>query len=113
MRGLQLAALQLARTGASQAAFLAAVADMVKNQEPVDPAVRNAVYLLYARAFEDGARFDRLAAEVAPAAQIAVIRALFFDLDFDPARVPMRDAWLARLQEAGAGVAAGPPALLR
>jgi len=36
-----------------------------------------------------------------------------FDLDFDPARVPQRDAWLARLQGAGAAVAPGPPTLLR
>ena len=61
----------------------------------------------------DDARFARLAAAVPPAAQIAVIRALFFDLDFDPARVPQRDAWLTRLQGAGAAVAPGVPALLR
>ena len=113
VRGVQLAALQLARTGASQGAYLAAVADMVKNQEPVEPAVRNAVFALYARACDDAARLDRLVAAVPPAAQIAVIRALFFDVDFDPAREPLRDACLARLQEAGAAVAAGPPALLR
>jgi len=113
VRSLQLAALQLGSSGAGQAAFLAAVADMVKNQEPVEPAIRNAVFTLYARAFDDQARFDRLAAAVAPAAQIAVIRALFFDLDFDPARVPQRDAWLARLQDATAAVAAGATPLLR
>jgi hypothetical protein len=108
---MQLAALQLGGTGAGQAAFLAAVADMVRNQEPVAPAVRDAVYALFARAFDDEARFERLAAAVPPATQIAVIRALFFELDFDPARVPPRDAWLARLQDAA--VAAGVPALLR
>jgi len=113
VRGLQLAALQLAGSGASDAAFLAAVVDMAKNQEPVEPAVRNAVYALFARAFDDDARSERLAAAVPPAAQIAVIRALFFDLDLDPARVPQRDAWLARLQGAGAAVAPGPPTLLR
>jgi tetratricopeptide (TPR) repeat protein len=112
VRGVQLAALQLARTGTSQAAYLAAVADMVRNQEPVEPAVRNAVFALYARACDDPERLDRLTAAVAPAAQIAVIRALFFDVDFDPAREPLRDACLARLQGAG-GVAAGAPALLR
>ena len=111
VRRVQLAALQLGGTAAGQAAFLAAVADMVKNQEPVEPAVRDAVYALFARAFDDEARFERLAAAVPPATQIAVIRALFFELDFDPARVPPRDAWLARLQDAA--VAAGVPALLR
>ena len=113
VRSLQLAALQLASTGASQAAFLAAVADMVRNQEPVAPGVRNAVYGLYVRACGDGARLDRLLAAVPAAAQIAVIRALFFDVDFDPAREPQRDACLARLQEAGAAVAPAAPALLR
>jgi hypothetical protein len=113
VRSVQLSALQLARTGASQAAFLGAVADMVRNQEPVEPGVRNAVFALYARTCDDPERLDRLAAAVPPAAQIAVIRALFFDVDFDPAREPLRDACLARLQEAGAAVAAGTPALLR
>jgi hypothetical protein len=113
VRDVQLSALQLARTGASQAAYLAAVADMVKNQEPIDPGVRNAVFTLYARACDDPTRLQRLTAEVAPASQIAVIRALFFDVDFDPAREPLRDACLARLQESSAAVAAGTPALLR
>lgn len=113
VRSLQLAALQLARTGASQAAYLAAVADMVKNQEPVEPGVRDTVFALYARACDDDARFEPLAAAVPPASQIAVIRALFFDVDFDPAREPLRDACLARLQQTGAAVAAAPPALLR
>jgi tetratricopeptide (TPR) repeat protein len=113
VRGLQLAALQLASTGTSQAAYLAAVADMVRNQEPVEPRVRNAVFALYARACDDGARLDRLIAAVPPSAQIAVIRALFFDVDFDPGREPLRDACLARLQAASAAIAAAPPALLR
>jgi len=84
---------------------------MVRNQEAVEPEVRNTVYRLYARGCHDDERFDRLAAAVPAATQIAVIRALFFELDFDPARVPPRDAWLARLQDAA--VAAGVPALLR
>jgi tetratricopeptide (TPR) repeat protein len=113
VRSLQLAALQLASTDASQAAYLAAVADMVRNQEAVEPEVRNTVYRLYARGCHDDERFDRLAAAVPAATQIAVIRALFFDVDFDPAREPQRDACLLRLQEAGAAVAAAPPALLR
>jgi tetratricopeptide (TPR) repeat protein len=113
VRSVQLSALQLARTGTSQAAFLGAVADMVRNQEPVEPRVRDAVFALYARACDDPERLDRLAAAVPPATQIAVIRALFFDVDFDPAREPQRDACLARLQEAGGAVAANRPALLR
>ena len=113
VRSLQLASLQLAGNGAGQAAFLTAVADMVRNQEPVAPGVRNVVFLLYERACGDDTRFARLAAAVPPATQIAVIRALFFDVDFDPARESARDACLARLQDAGAAVAAAPAAPLR
>jgi hypothetical protein len=113
VRSVQLAALQLARTGSSQAAYLDAVADMVRNQETVEPAVRNSVFALYSRTCDDTERFERLVAAVPPATQIAVIRALFFDVDFDPAREPLRDACLARLQAAAAPVAAGAPALLR
>jgi hypothetical protein len=113
VRSVQLAALQLARTGSSQAAYLDAVADMVRNQETVEPAVRNSVFALYARTCDDAERLERLAAAVPPTTQIAIIRTLFFDVDFDPAREPLRDACLARLQDAGAAVAAGPPALLR
>ena len=86
---------------------------MVRNQEPVAPGVRNVVFLLYERACGDDTRFARLAAAVPPATQIAVIRALFFDVDFDPARESARDACLARLQDAGAAVAAAPAAPLR
>jgi len=113
VRSLQLAALQLAGTDASQSAFLAAVADMVRNQEPVAPGVRNAVLGLYERACRDDTRLARLAAAVPPATQIAVIRALFFDVDFDPARESARDACLTNLQDASADVAAGAQALLR
>ena len=113
VRGVQLAALQLAATGTSQAAFLAAVADMVRNEEPVAPAVRATLFGLYSRACDDEARLERLIAAVPAATQIAVIRALFFDVDFDPAREPQRDACLARLQEATGAVAAAAPTLLR
>jgi tetratricopeptide (TPR) repeat protein len=113
VRSLQLAALQLASTGTSQAAYLAAVADMVRNQEPVPPAVRTVVYGLYSRVCDDDARLARLLAAVPAATHIAVIRALFFDVDFDSTREPQRDACLARLQAATIPIAAAPPALLR
>jgi tetratricopeptide (TPR) repeat protein len=113
VRGVQLASLQLAVTTSSQAAFLAAVADMVRNQEPVARDARSAVYELYARTCDDTERFEPLTTAVPPAAQIEVIRALFFDVDFDPARKPVRDHCLERLQAASAAVAAAPPALLR
>jgi hypothetical protein len=108
---VQLAALQLAGTAGSQAAFLTAVADMVRNQEPVERDARSAVYGLYARACDDDARLARLTAAVPPATQIEVIRALFFDVDFDPAREPVRDRCLERLQAASAAIASAQPLL--
>jgi tetratricopeptide (TPR) repeat protein len=100
VRGVQLAALRLMDIPAAEAAFLGAVTDMVKNQEPVDAPVRRDLYGLFSRAFDDDARFARLAAAVPPAAQIAALRALFFDVDLSPSRAPLRDGYLARLQEA-------------
>lgn len=105
VRRMQLAAMRLNSAPATSAEYLRAVSDMVKNQEPVDPAVRRDLYGLYFFAFGDDALFDRLVAAVPPTEQIAAIRALFFDVDFDPSRAPLRDACLARLQEA-----AGEPA---
>jgi len=100
VRQVQLAALRLTDMPAAEAAFLGAVTDMVRNQEPVDLPVRRDLHALFARAFSDDARFARLAAAVPPTAQIAALRALFFDVDFAPSQVPLRNAYLARLQEA-------------
>jgi hypothetical protein len=100
VRRVQLAALRLADVPAAEAAFLGAVTDMVRNQEPVDAPVRRDLHTLFARAFRDDARFARLAAAVPATAQIAALRTLFFDVDFAPSQVPLRDAYLARLQEA-------------
>jgi hypothetical protein len=100
VRRLQLAALRLAPAPAGDTAYLSAVTDMVRNQEPVAAPVRRDVFALYSRACLDDARFTRLAATVEPTAQIAALRALFFDVEFDPARAPLRDACLARLQVA-------------
>jgi len=100
VRRVQLAALRLTDMPAAEAAFLGAVTDMVRNQEPVDPPVRRDLYALYSRAFTDDVRFARLAAAVPPTVQIAALRTLFFDVDLAPSRVPLRDAYLARLQEA-------------
>ena len=56
VRGVQLAALQLADDRASQAAYLAAVADMVRNQEPVEPAVRERRFRALRAPVDDAAR---------------------------------------------------------
>jgi hypothetical protein len=107
VRQIQLASLQLGATPAHDTAYVSAVADMIRNREPVDAAVRDAVFGIYGRAFDDDARFAQLIANVPPAAQIALVRALFFSVDFDAASAPLRNACLARLQAAaGDGAAA-------
>ena len=80
----------------------AAVADMIRNREPVDAAVRDRVYTLYAFTFDGEAPFAQLTTALPPTEQIALVRALFVDAaDRDrPDRVVMAYSWLARLQEA-------------
>ena len=99
---------------ASQAAYLAAVADMVRNQEPVEPGVRNTVFALFARACDDAARFDaarrRGAAGVADRGHPRPV--LRRGLRSRPANRCATPAWRA-CRQAGAAVAAAPPALLR
>ena len=102
VRAVQLAAFQLHNSPAGGAAYIAAVADMIKNREPVDAAVRDRVYTLYAFTFDDEASFAQLAAALPPTEQIALVRALFVDAAdrSHPDRVAMAYSWLARLQEA-------------
>jgi tetratricopeptide (TPR) repeat protein len=142
VRGLQLAALRLNDSRASDVAYVDAVAGMVRNREPVDEAARGHVYSLYRLRLDSDAAFEQLGAAVPATEQIALIRALFLDApDRRPDARPY--AWLARLQEvtgdregaldswraalaalparaddpvaarARAAIAAAPPALLR
>ena len=101
VRAVQLAALLLHTAPASGTAYIAAVADMIRNGEAVDAAVRDRVYALYAFGFEGEAAFAQLTAALPAAAQIALVRTLFIDAaDRRPDRTAAAYAWLARLQEA-------------
>ena len=101
VRAVQLAALQLHDDRVFGAAYIAAVADMVRNGETVDAGVRDRLYTLYTFRFESDEAFAELAGTLPPTAQIALVRALFVDAaDRRPDRTPAAYSWLARLQEA-------------
>ena len=101
VRAVQLAALLLHTTPAFGTAYIAAVADMIRNGEAVDAAVRDRVYALYAFRFDGEAPFAQLTAALPAAAQIALVRTLFIDAaDRRPDRTAAAYSWLARLQEA-------------
>ena len=101
VRSVQLAAWRSQDSRAFDTAYIAAVAAMVRNREPVDAAVRDRVYTLYTHRFEPDARFAELTAAVPAPAQIALVRMLFIDAtDRRPDRTAAAYSWLARLQEA-------------
>ena len=68
VRAVQLAALLLAGHPAFDTAYIAAVADMVRNREPVDAAVRDRVYTLYAFTGSSPTRVSRELTAAVPAA---------------------------------------------
>jgi hypothetical protein len=99
VRRLQFAAYRLYGSTAADSALLHAVDEMRRNNEPIDPSTRRGVFSIYYSAFNSEEQLRRVLGILPPTDHIATIRALFFDSDFDQARVPMRDAMVALLQE--------------
>lgn len=100
VRTIQLAALRNSRSERTDGDFLRIVNDMRKNNEKVDARTRSDVYAIFYSALSSGEGFQRLTAAVPPTEQIAMIRTLFYEADFDPSKIPTRQACLAILQEA-------------
>jgi tetratricopeptide (TPR) repeat protein len=100
VRRIQLAALGNFSSETTEGVFLRVVNDMRKNNEKIDTRTRSDVYSIYYFALSSGEDFQRLTAVVPATEQIAMIRALFYDADFDSSRIPSREAFLAILQEA-------------
>jgi tetratricopeptide (TPR) repeat protein len=98
VRQVQLAALH--NFPDTEDGFLRAVNDMVKNDEKIDATTRSNVLGIYSFALRSDKDFRRLIAAVPPTEQIAMIRALFYDAEFDPSKIPTREASVAMLQEA-------------
>jgi tetratricopeptide (TPR) repeat protein len=100
VRMIQLAALRNSRSDRTEGEFLRVVNDMRKNNEQIDARTRSDVYAIFYSALGPGEGFQRLTAAVPATEQIATIRALFYEADFDPSKIPTREAYLAILQEA-------------
>jgi len=100
VRRIQLAALRLYGSAANENALFHAVDDMRRNNEPIDAVTRRDVYNSYYSAFNSDPYVQRVVGILPPDEHIATMRALFFGADFDPARVPLRDAMMALLLEA-------------
>jgi len=100
VRRIQLAALGNLHSERSEEELLRTVNEMRKNNEEIDASTRSDIFSMYYFAFSRGEDFRRLTAAVPAAEQIAMIQALFYGADFDPSRIPSREAYLAILQEA-------------
>ena len=100
VRTIQLAALRNSRSESTDGEFLRIVNDMRKNHEQIDARTRSDVYAIIYSALSPSEGFQRLTATVPATEQIATIRALFSEADFDPSKIPTREAYLATLQEA-------------
>ncbi len=100
VRMIQLAALRNSRSERTDGEFLRVVNDMRKNNEQIDARTRSDVYAIFYSALSPGEGVQRLTAAVPATEQIATIRALFYEADFDPSKIPTREAYLAILQEA-------------
>jgi hypothetical protein len=100
VRTIQLSALRNSRSEKTEGEFLRVVNDIRKNNEKIDARTLSDVYSIYYFALSAGEDFQRLTAAVPATEQIAMIRALFFGADFDPSKIPTRQACLATLQEA-------------
>ena len=100
VRRLQLAALRLYASIEAERGLLLAVNDMRKAGEPIDGGTRRAVLSVYFGAFNADESLQRVVATLPPHEHLDTMRALFFAGDVDTARVPLRDAMVALLQEA-------------
>ena len=106
VRSMQFAALQNARTQATDGEILRLVNDMRKNGEAVDERMRARVLSIYTAAFfasaviRNEAAAQRLLAAVPPVEQLETFQALFYGQDFNPSNRSSREVCLATLQEA-------------
>jgi hypothetical protein len=103
VRRIELAALEgFLMDDECAAELLREVNEMRKNGEPIDEKTRNDVFSIYYFAFsEDNEEsIKRILADVPPAEQVMTFQALFVRPEFDSAKIPSRQAYLALLQAA-------------
>ena len=97
VRDIQLAALH--NFTYTEMDYLKAVNDMVKNHEKINAEANRNVFTIYYLALNNRT-FDEVITAIPPKEQITMFRSLFYNADFDPTRIPTREACLATLQEA-------------
>ena len=100
VRRIQLAAFRVYGSADNDSGLLRAVDEMRRNNETIDDSTRRDVFSVYYSAFNSDEQLRRVLGILPPAEHIEMLRALLFAPDFDPSRVPLRDATLAMLQEA-------------
>lgn len=105
VRQIELAALENSRSTAADAEYLAVLAEMQSNGEPLPDRARSRVYSIYSFALYDDPQFAHFAPLVTPRKQIALIEALLRGDGFDESKSLARDGALGVLYEA-----AGDPA---
>ena len=100
VRKIQLAAFQnLGMDGEGD--FLGVINEMRRNNEKIDPHIRNRMFAIYSYSCRYGdERFQRLLDAVPATEQLATFRALYYDENFDQERRWTRDGCLAALTEA-------------
>ena len=97
VRDIQLAALH--NFTYTEMDYLKAVNDMVKNHEKINAEANRNVFTIYYLALNNRT-FDEVITAIPPEEQITMFRSLFYNADFDPSKIPTREACLATLQEA-------------
>ena len=100
VRGIELAAWRNARSATSDGALLRVVNDMHNNHEKIYATIGSDVWNIYYSTFSESDDFGKLIAAVPAADQIALIQLLFYGPEFDPTKIPSREAYLAILEEA-------------
>ena len=97
VRQIQLAALHNFQD--TEMDYLKAVNDMFKDHEKINADANRNVFTIYYLALNNRT-FDELITAIPPEEQISLFRSLFYNADFDPSKIPTREASLATLQEA-------------
>jgi tetratricopeptide (TPR) repeat protein len=101
VRRMQIGALQNRQSVETDAEILRVVNDMRKNKESIDTGTRARVFSIYAFTFGRNAAAERkLVLSIPPTEHLEMFQSLFYDQDFDPSKRPIRQVYLATLQEA-------------
>lgn len=100
VREIELAALRNNHSPTYDAELLRVANEMNQNHEKINDAAISHIWSVYYFAFENDAEYELINKAVPAGDQITLIEALYEGTDFDPSKIPLREASLARLEEA-------------